>query len=661
MVKESSMQTIESPNAPDIPGEGKPRRHAILGDRDLIGPPEGIHSAYENFLQGARLSNDGPYLGRRTIINGVAGPFVWETYGQVLKRVEAIASCLSRLGATRQECIGLFSINRPEWIIGEQACFRQNYITVPLYDTLGNDAIQYIIGQTEIRILLATADKAEKLLKMREHLPSLAKLILMDDVISDERVEELRAMAGEAVQLLTMRQAEEFGREGGLVDEDKAGLDDVFTICYTSGTTGLPKGVVLTHRNMLSDMQAAFEMMKHNKLVNVDKNDVHISYLPLAHVFERIIQLIVANKGGCVGFYQGDTLKLLDDVAELRPTVFVSVPRLFNRIYDKVWGGVKAKGGLAAYLFNTAYRQKMRGLRRGTVTHWLWDRLVFGTVRSKLGGRVRLMISGSAPISPDVMDFLRICFSANVYEGYGQTETAAGLTLTARGDCESGHVGAPFPCCEVKLVDLPEMNYTSADKPYPRGEVCVRGNQVFREYYKLPEKTAEALDADGWCRTGDVGQWDEKGRLQIIDRAKNIFKLAQGEYIAPERIENVYQKHELVAQAFVYGHSLQATLVGIIVPDEEALRKFAASHKMGDKSFKELCESEEVRQHVLRQLNAFGKQNDLKGFENVKNIRLEHEPFSVENDLLTPTFKIKRQPVQAKYQAVIDAMYAENA
>ncbi|KAI8054543.1 hypothetical protein BDF22DRAFT_742476 [Syncephalis plumigaleata] len=640
MSKELRMQTAESPNAPTIEGEGKPRRHIVVADRDLIGPPDGINSSYENLLNGARISNDGPYLGRRTITNGVAGPFVWETYGQVLKRVEAIGSCLSKLGAQRHECIGLFSINRPEWIIGEHACFRQSYTTVPLYDTLGNDAIQYIIGQTEIRILLATADKAEKLFKMREQIPSLTKVIVMDDDITDEAVAELRQLAGDSIQVLTMRQAEEFGREGGLVDEDKASLDDIFTICYTSGTTGLPKGVVLTHRNMLSDMSAAFELMKHNKLVNISKDDVYISYLPLAH---------------------GDTLKLLDDVAELRPTVFVSVPRLFNRIYDKVWGGVKAKGGIAAYLFNTAYRQKLRGLRRGTVTHWLWDRLVFGTVRSKLGGRVRLLLSGSAPISPDVIDFLRVCFSADVYEGYGQTETAAGLSLTVRGDCESGHIGAPFPCCEVKLVDLPEMNYTSADKPYPRGEICVRGNQVFREYYKLPEKTAETLDADGWCRTGDVGQWDDKGRLQIIDRAKNIFKLAQGEYIAPERIENVYQKHELVAQAFVYGHSLQATLVGIIVPDEEELIKFAASHKMGDKSFKELCESEEIRQHILRQLNAFGKQNDLKGFENVKNIRLEHEQFSIDNDLLTPTFKIKRQPVQAKYQEVIDAMYAENA
>ncbi|KAI9599165.1 hypothetical protein BDF19DRAFT_470552 [Syncephalis fuscata] len=646
MGKKVQLQTIESPNAVEVAGEGKPRRNAILGDRDLIGPPQGIYSSYGNLLHGAKVSNDGPYLGRRTVTNGVAGPYVWETYGQVLKRVEAVGSCLAKFGVTQQECIGLFSINRPEWIIGEHACFMYNCITVPLYDTLGNDAIQHIINQTEIRFLFATVDKAEKLFSMRDVLPSLSKIIIIDDLVDDATMDRLRQLAGEAIQVLTIRQAEEFGREGGLETANPAGLDDVFTICYTSG-------VVLTHRNMLSDMEAALELSRNKKLTQFTSNDVYISYLPLAHVFERILHLIITNNGGSIGFYQGDTLKLLDDVNELKPTLFVSVPRLFNRIYDKVWGGVKAKGGIAAYLFNTAYKQKLRNLKNGTSYHWLWDRLVFGTVRAKLGGRVRCMLSGSAPISADVIDFLRVCFGAEVYEGYGQTETSAGLTMTSRVDLSSNHIGAPFPCCEVKLVDLPEMNYTSADKPYPRGEICVKGNQVFREYYKMPEKTAETF-IDGWCRTGDVGQWDDAGRLQIIDRAKNIFKLAQGEYIAPERIENVYQKHELVAQSFVYGHSLQATLV-------EELLKFAASHKMADKTFKELCANEEIRQHILRQLNVFGKQNDLKGFENVKNIHLEHEAFTVENDLMTPTFKVKRQPVQAKYQEIIDAMYAENA
>lgn len=196
----------------------------------------------------------------------------------------------------------------------------------------------------------------------------------------------------------------------------------------------------------------------------------------------------------------GDTLKLLDDVGVLQPTIFVSVPRLFNRIYDKVLAGVKAKGGIAAFLFNRAYAAKKANLLRGTVEHPLWDKLVFGAIRARLGGKVKHIVSGSAPISPDVMDFLRICFSADVYEGYGQTEQAAGLTISYRGDLTSGQVGPPQLCVEVKLKDIPAMNYTSQDKPFPRGEIMLRGHSVFKGYYKAPKQTAETLAEDGWAR-----------------------------------------------------------------------------------------------------------------------------------------------------------------
>lgn len=305
-----------------------------------------------------------------------------------------------------------------------------------------------------------------------------------------------------------------------------------------------------------------------------------------------------------------------------------------------------------------AYQQKKANLAKGINQHWLWDKVVFGAVRARLGGRVKYMITGSAPIAPDVIDFLRICFSAEVYEGYGQTETCAGLSITLTKDLESGNVGVPLPCGEVKLIDVPGMNYTSADKPYPRGEVCIKGNQLFREYYKDAEKTAETISADGWCRTGDIGMWDGKGRLVIFDRVKNIFKLAQGEYIAPERIENVYCKHELVAQAFVYGDSLQATLVGIIVPDKEELLKYAKLKGIeGD--FATLCGDEQVRKYLLQQLIAHGKANDLKGFENVKNISLEPQPFSVDNNMLTPTFKLKRHEAKLHYEETIKGLYSD--
>jgi long-chain acyl-CoA synthetase len=335
--------------------------------------------------------------------------------------------------------------------------------------------------------ILATKDKVAILISIGAKLRTLKNIIFMD-AIDPELVKKGKEFKWNMV-LFTDLEATGASKS---VEPNAAGKDDIATICYTSGTTGLPKGVVLTHMNLLSFAASATELMKRNKLKEFGSSDSYLSYLPLAHVFERCVVTALVYNGAQIGFYQGDTLKLLEDVAELKPTIFASVPRLYNRIYDKVMAGVNSASFIKSWLFNTAYNSKKENLKKGVVTHFLWDWLVFGKVREKLGGRVELMMSGAAPISPDVLDFLRICFSATVQEGYGQTETSAGMTLTTSDDVSSGHVGVPFPNCEVKLVDLPEMGYTSNDKPFPRGEICCRGNNVFREYYKLPDKTGKA-------------------------------------------------------------------------------------------------------------------------------------------------------------------------
>ena len=422
---------------------------------------------------------------------------------------------------TRQQPLGLFFINRPEWVIAEQASYYYSYTTVPLYDTLGIDAIEFIVNQTEMKYIVLTLDKSKTIAQLLPKLPTVRHLVLVDG-----SAEAAEALALETkLTVTTFQRVEKQGAQAISVPEPTLATD-IATICYTSGTTGTPKGVVLTHHNMLSEVAAIQFLADTGAFSEITRNDVHLSYLPLAHVLERVIETYLTSKGAKIAFYQGDTLKLLDDVAELKPTIFVSVPRLFNRIYDKVWAGVSAKGGISEMLFRKAYNTKKANLAKGQVDHWFWDRIVFNTVRSRLGGRVRMMLTGSAPISPEVMDFLRICFSATVYEGYGQTETTAGLTLTDKCDTDSGHVGIAFPCCELKLVDVPSMEYFVNDK-FPRGEIVVRGESVFREYYKSPEKTIETL-RDGWCYTGDIGEMDSRGRLRVIDRVKNIFKLAQG-------------------------------------------------------------------------------------------------------------------------------------
>jgi long-chain acyl-CoA synthetase len=281
--------------------------------------------------------------------------------------------------------------------------------------------------------------------------------------------------------------------------------------------------------------------------------------LPLAHIFETIVMNLCLYGAAAIGFYQGDTLKIVEDLQALRPTVFVSVPRLYNRIYDKVVGGAKAKGGIAALLFEKALATKIHNLHEtGALTHGFWDRLVFSKVTAQLGlDRCRIMITGSAPIAPKVKDFMRVACGARIIEGYGLTETAAAATISHPDDASNGHVGIPTICSEIKLVDVPEMDYRSTNAP-PTGEVCVRGPNVFQGYYKDKAKTDEAFDGSGWFHTGDIGRWNADGTLSIIDRKKNIFKLAQGEYVAAEKIENVMARCALVGSCFIHGDSLQS-------------------------------------------------------------------------------------------------------
>jgi long-chain acyl-CoA synthetase len=342
-----------------------------------------------------------------------------------------------------------------------------------------------------------------------------------------------------------------------------------------------------------------------------------------------------------------DIQGLLDDLQTLRPTILVGPPRVFNRIYDKVHTQL-AGNIMSRTLFNYAYNAKLTQLHTtGEESSPLWDKLVFTKLANLIGGRVRLIISGSAPLSSNVQDFLRICFLAKVVQGYGLTESCCLGTVSDPNDPSSGHVGAPVVSVEVKLVDVPEMNYTSSGK-IQQGEVCLRGPGIFKGYYKMPEKTAEDIDRDGWFHTGDIGEWVYNGTLKIIDRKKNIFKLAQGEYVAAEYLETVYTRSPFVEKIFVFGDSLKNYLVAIVVPDPENLIPAAAQQGIKDTDIKELCRNPAIKKFVYNSLMKVAEKAKLKGFEKVKNIHLDHEQWTPENGLLTPTLKAKRPELKKK-------------
>ncbi|ETV75174.1 hypothetical protein, variant 2 [Aphanomyces astaci] len=428
---------------------------------------------WENFKVGLSVGADNQYLGTRSRnASGKAGPYTWLTYNEAHDRATRIATGFHHLlKVGRQEVVGLFSKNRAEWILTEIACNRMSYVVVPLYDTLGPKAIPFILNHTNMRVLVCSGDLVATVLQAKGDCPSLEFVVSMDDSITSRQRSDADS---KGVTLLTLHEVETV--PDATVPPSPPLPSDVSTICYTSGTTGDPKGAILTHRNYTT----ATLMLADR--IDCRGHMVHISYLPLPHVMERCVTSIIARLGASMGFYQGDVVHLMDDMAELKPHLFVSVPRLFNRVYDKIVQGVASAGGVKKLMFDYAYATKKQGLADGTNVHALWDALVFSKIQAVLGGRVELIVSGSAPLAANVKEFLKIAFSCRVEEGYGLTETGAATTLSHIDIPTGAHVGIPVANVQVRLADVPEMNYTSADVPRPRGEICVRGNNVFVGY-----------------------------------------------------------------------------------------------------------------------------------------------------------------------------------
>eukprot|EP01126_Amoeba_proteus_P025835 TRINITY_DN2567_c0_g1_i3.p1 TRINITY_DN2567_c0_g1~~TRINITY_DN2567_c0_g1_i3.p1 ORF type:complete len:649 (+),score=133.27 TRINITY_DN2567_c0_g1_i3:84-2030(+) len=630
---------------PEREGESCVIRHPDSKDGLIERYDDDIRTLYEVFGNASQKYAEKHCLGFRV----GEGPYEWLSYLEVRSRSLAFGSGLAGMGLQpHEDKIGIFSVNRIEWAFTEQACNAYSFILVPLYETLGPDAVVFIINQAELATVVCSGDKVEKLLEQCKHTPTLRRIVSMDPYKESQEQEA----ASFGITLITFTLVEKSGHDTP-VKVSPPQPEEISTICYTSGTTGEPKGVILTHANFIAQLTGGF---KSGIIVN--PSDVHISYLPLAHVFERVVLNAIWYHGASAGFFRGDVRLLFDDIVELKPTIFASVPRLWNRLYDKISAAVKESGTLKVTAFEAAFEAKREGLKEGYLTHSVWDPIVFSSIREKLGGKVRLMITGSAPISSSVMEFLRICFSCPVVEGYGQTETCGAATSTPLLEPLLGTVGIPTVSVEVKLVDLPELGYTSKDLPYPRGEICFRGYSVTQGYYKNPEKTRDTIDSQGWLHSGDVGQVTEEGYFKVVDRAKNIFKLSHGEYIAPEKLENVFVQSKYVLQAFVYGQPIKSSLIAIVVPDPDVLLAWAAqNNKSSDLTV--LCVDPEINKLVLEDMNTVGKVNKLRGFEFLKAIHLEPRPFTIENDLLTPTFKIKRPQVTKAFGAELSELYKD--
>ncbi|KIW30055.1 uncharacterized protein PV07_05832 [Cladophialophora immunda] len=670
------------------PGRSPVYRHHKSRDGVLETLDPSVTTAHEMFEYAAQRFPHAPCLGYRPYDSSkqAYGPYEWLDYETVRKRRSDFGAGLVELHAREgiqgaNYGVGLWCQNRPEWQLTDLACMSQSLYSVSLYDTLGPDASEYIIQHAELASVVCSLPHVPTLLKLKPRLPNLKFLVVLDplepgnnekpELSKQQLLDSMAADVG--LKIYSLDAVEKLGASLGKPNNPPKPSDPI-TINYTSGTTGAPKGVLLTHAMCVAATSSSLIS------ISVKENSVALSYLPLAHIYGRLLEHTAFWSGSRIGYFHGNILELVDDIKLLRPTNFASVPRLLNRF----GGAIKAntveqpgfKGALSRYIVRTKLANsnpapKSPGSTSPSPTyhHVIYDRIWGRKVAAALGlDRATTVVSGSAPLDPSLQQFLRIALSSRVYQGYGLTETYAIALTQPADDFTVGNCGGVVPCVEACLISVPDMEYSVEDKPYPRGELLLRGASVFTGYYKNPEETAKAFTEDGWFRTGDIASVDELGRFRIIDRRKNVLKLAQGEYISPERIEGVYLSScTYLAQAFVHGDSSQTSLVAIFGIQPDVFAVFASKILSRDISPTDIpallraCDDPKVKEAVLRDLDKCGRKKKFAGYERVKSFKLMLEPFTIENELLTPTLKLKRPVAVKRFRALLDDLYKEDA
>lgn len=568
--------------------------------------------------------------------------------------------------------VTLYLGNREEWVIADLACSTYAISNTVLYDTLGANTSEYILLTTQSPVVITSYQHVEQVISLKENSPELAAIITiisMDplDCESPEAGQSLVEMARAAnIELFGMDQVIGIGKLFPMAPLPPT-PESLYTISFTSGTTGAsPKGVIMTHLN--AALGICFVLCNAPSL----PFDVEIVFLPLAHIYER--QGLAHNllKGGMCGFPQlnGTPLTLVEDLKLLKPKHMSNVPRVFTKLEAALKNAtlkldLAVKRALFAKVFDT--KMKLQSVADGAKgEHWLYDHTIVPKLRKVLGfDEMLFCTTGLAPISPETVRFMKAALNIGFSQGYGLTETYAGFCFSQPFEKEPGSCGAPGVCCDIRVRELPELNYHIDDPRGPSGELLIRGHQVFPGYYKNKEETDKCLK-DGWFATGDVARIDPaNGRLFIIDRVKNFFKLAQGEYVTPEKVENVYlSSNPLLTQCFVHGDSLRHHLVAVVGVDPAGITNFLVHECNVSKADLHLEEAilqtvnkTENRIKLLKALNS--RVSGLTGFELIHNLYVEFEPLRIERDVITPTVKIRR-PIAAKFFAEqIKSMYEE--
>uniref|UniRef100_A0A8C2EBQ2 long-chain-fatty-acid--CoA ligase n=1 Tax=Cyprinus carpio TaxID=7962 RepID=A0A8C2EBQ2_CYPCA len=588
----------------------------------------------------------------------ILGDYNWLSYEDTFHLSQRFGSGLAALGQKPLCNIAIFCETRAEWIIAAQTCFMYNFPLVTLYSTLGGAAIAHGLNETEVTHIITSKDLLQSRLKaILMDVPRLKHIIVVD-----KKPKSLPDLP-RGILVHNMAAVQELGAKPENSKCQVPVPSDIAVIMYTSGSTGIPKGVMISHSNIIAGITGMAE-----RIPNLNENDTYIGYLPLAHVLELSAELVCVSHGCRIGYSSPQTLAdqsskikkgSKGDTSMLRPTLMAAVPEIMDRIYKNVMTKVEEMSSVQKTLFVLAYNYKMEQISKGYNTP-LCDRLVFRKVRSLLGGNMRVLLSGGAPLSAATQRFMNICFCCPVGQGYGLTETCGAGTISDLADYSTGRVGAPLVCSEFMLKDWEEGGYFSTDKPNPRGEILIGGPNVTMGYYKNEQKNREDffVDVNGqrWFCTGDIGEFHPDGCLKIIDRKKDLVKLQAGEYVSLGKVEAVLKNCSLIDNICAYANSEESYVIGFVVPNQKQLTALAEQKGIRG-SWEEICNHAEMEKEVLRIITDAAITGKLERFEIPKKIRLSAEPWTPETGLVTDAFKLKRKELKTHYQDDIERMY----
>ncbi len=560
------------------------------------------------------------------------GAWVDRSFQEVLEIVRKLALGLIELGVEKGDKVSILANTRPEWTYFDFAALSAGAIVVPIYQTNSPEECQYVLDNSDAKVVVVEdEEQMEKIRAVRERLPLLEHVVRMtgnsDDAIS---LDDLAARGAD-------REPSEWQERWQAVTPN-----DICTFIYTSGTTGPPKGCVISHGNY----RAMLDMVNETSVIEVE--DVSYLYLPLAHSFALLIQLGSFDLGATLAFWERDPLKILPNLAELKPTYFPSVPRIFEKIYTAATSGIEKQGGVKKAIFNWSIGvgKRMReteraGRKPGFLLRKQYefaDKRVLSKIRALFGGNLQRAVSGAAPINPEILHFFDAA-GVLVLEGWGMTETSTAATISTPDDFKVGTIGKPFPGCEVKIAE--------------DGEILVKGPNVFQGYYKNEEATRETI-VDGWLHTGDIGEIDSEGYVKITGRKKDIIITAGGKNITPANLENEMKQHPLVSQCVVVGDR-KPYLVALVTLDPEEAVAYAKDHGLPEDP-EQLANNPEIRREIEAHREKMNER--FARVEQVKKVAILPRDLSQESGELTPTLKVKRAVVADKHEREIEQLYA---